>query len=493
MQKAIFLFGRASRTASCWLFLATLIAAPWLFGATRDWSIQVVLTALFSVAGLWLAGLAGQIWSVQRRLREGVSQYLLVLSGLLALLGWSVAVNAESYFDPYLLELIPIPGANEWWPGTVEGAASGKNMIRISALLMALLFSSHLASRPLWRRRMFTTIAATGISIALFGLAQKVFGEPLLFWEPERFSSTNFAMYRYHANAAAYLNLTWPFSVAFALEAFQTRNAFVSRALWLPGTLVIIAGLFVNVSKGGHLVALLMMLAWGLVFSAAKIWQGDRSRVSSSRHWLPAFIVGVLFVMGLVVLIGPEGGLRRWAELFENTQSQTGRILMPKACLEIARDRPWFGFGPGTFATVFPFYSHLYGDSLAGIWRYAHCDYLQTLVEWGIVGCLLWGGIFFGGITRCVLILVGKGWSSTAFPSRKKSTSEVSSALRRSVRLPPSSRHLFDGAVLVGLSGVAIHAAFDFPLQIASIQLYVAALTGYAWRSSPSALPENGL
>ena len=67
-------------------------------------------------------------------------------------------------------------------------------MIRLTALLLAMLLVSDMAKQPEWFRRLLVTMAATGVSTAVFGLSQKIFEAPLFFWEPDRFSRTSFAM-----------------------------------------------------------------------------------------------------------------------------------------------------------------------------------------------------------------------------------------------------------------------------------------------------------
>jgi len=66
--------------------------------------------------------------------------------------------------------------------------------------------------------------------------------------------------------------------------------------------------------------------------------------------------------------------------------SSEGRMLVWKATLKAFADFAWFGTGLGTFRYVFPLY---YPEGLQNNFLYTHNDYLQFLLETGIVGTLL--------------------------------------------------------------------------------------------------------
>jgi O-antigen ligase len=120
-----------------------------------------------------------------------------------------------------------------------------------------------------------------------------------------------------------------------------------------------------------------------------------------------------------------------------------------------------FGFGPGTFRVVFPTYNIGLVNQVQGTWRFLHEDYLQTLLEWGWVGSSLWGLLFVGGIT-------------IGIRSYNKYGKEDWMPRRR----------VLQPLVIIALLGVAAHALVDFPLQIESIQLYVATYLGLSWGSA---------
>jgi hypothetical protein len=84
-------------------------------------------------------------------------------------------------------------------------------------------------------------------------------------------------------------------------------------------------------------------------------------------------------------------------------------------------------------------------------------EYLQTLVEWGWLGAFLWACLGLGALAWLIWSLVRhRGFSS------------------RSERLAATG-------LAAALLATFTHALVDFPLQIASLQLYTAILVGICW------------
>jgi O-antigen ligase len=114
----------------------------------------------------------------------------------------------------------------------------------------------------------------------------------------------------------------------------------------------------------------------------------------------------------------------------------------------------WWGIGPNTFSLIFPFFTNALKTPVFGFWAQAHQDYLQTLVEWGFFGTVLWFLFFSNSIVR----------AGAAFWRWKRTWDGWTRTLAV--------------ACFLAVGSVLVHAAVDFPMQIASLQLYTSVVLG---------------
>ena len=170
------------------------------------------------------------------------------------------------------------------------------------------------------------------------------------------------------------------------------------RAIWLPGWLLCLAGLFVNTSRTAQAIALALTAVFAV--SQARVFLG--STELPRRSVCAIYVAAVLAaVAALVVFSGWERTASKWGVMKSQINEENPRWQALQAAVQILPDAGAFGLGPGTFGAAFPHYTGALGDSIAGIWRYTHNDYLQTAIEWGFCGAAVWAVLFFWGLGRC--------------------------------------------------------------------------------------------
>jgi len=436
--------GRRLLDSSRWLLLAAIILSVWLWGGTRLWTRDVIRWVLLADTALFTLSLL-----LMRRLPRIPWPAATACLGLMAG-GCFLYVNAHADFDPDILTFIegtaPIPSL----PGFLDRALVLPELLLSAGLLGTFVIACDLSANREWRRRLWVTIAITGVSFVILGLAQRLTDAPAIFWNiTENTGKTFFGTYRYHANAGALLNLFLPMTAGLALLALRETAQF-PKAFWTASAVLILASCFVNASKGAEIITLLILLAgfpWLLLTlrsrnsSGCGVWAGI-------LPWLVIVLLGTTF---LAWSLGVETSLSRW----ETAKKDEGRIRTYDAIIHHTLPRTgWFGSGPGTFEQI-------QADEIArnhlpieGRWDKAHNDHLQMLVEWGAWGYALWLVILGGACIRGVTL----------------STHPAS----------PSRRALGVCGVLA-LAGILLHACADFPLQIVSLEFIALCIAGLLW------------
>jgi len=432
-------------TAARWLLLASIVLAAWLFGGTRPWTIEVIRWLLLTMTALFLVGLA------LRWRRPRVPWLVVVPSLFLLAQGWFMTWNASRRFIPFSGIFVDTPQRLPGWPGFWDAALTGPPVLLMTGLLGALWVTCDLAANRQWRQRIWGTLAATGLSMMVLGVAQRFTDAPGIFWSPYRYvGETFFATFRYHANAGAYINLVLPFIVALAVRAFYRDGAEKSRVFWTLAAFVTAACGFINTSRAANLVCALLLLGLTAWIAAARL------RTLRTRRILAftSIVLGLIAAASLLALsFGIDRTVGRWErsgwwdqERFLNYELLTSDFI-PAA--------GWWGYGPGTFEPVFNPARQMVGKT-AGVWAQAHSDILQTPVDYGWAGAGAW------------TLLIGGALVVAAFGARRRG--------RR-----PDESEILSMACAFALAGVSLHAFVDFPLQIASLQVYTMIIAGLAW------------
>jgi hypothetical protein len=440
------------RSAARWIFCGALIYAPFAYGGTTPASIQTINWLLLGVLILWLIELI-----VSRRMPEFPRVLLFLTCSLIAIGVWMV-INSRSIYDSDYHALVPLRNLAPDLPGSIDYAISSAWMVRGALLLGAILFVADLSQSDRWYLRLWYVIGLVAGSIAFLGLLQKATGAQMIFWQtpPPGAVATFFATFYYHANAGAFLNLVWPLTAGLAIRAFTTRCHPAMRAVCLSAFILTAAAVLANTSRVAQLIALLLLVAICCQFGPALLRKLSYTRTNVA---VIGTIVIVLTLIALARTTHLEQVLMRWQVGGEQIASDA-RWQANRVAIGMLPDVGSCGFGPGTFRVVFAYYNIASANRVRGTWRFLHDDYVQTALEWGWVGGGLWALLFFGAIAAGIYNY--KRHAATDWSPR---------------------RRLLQPLIIIALVGAALHALVDFPLQIASVQLYVATYLGLCWGS----------
>ncbi len=300
---------------------------------------------------------------------------------------------------------------------------------------LALLYFSYamlcfLAGQVLLRgvqaRSLAVVFSVYGAVLASFALIQGISSNGKLYWwRVPRNGGWIYGPYVNHNHYAGLMEMLVPIPLVLSLTRLassKTRTAAAAVAAVMVGTI------FLSGSRGGMLAIVTELVILAVLLVKQK--QGLRTAIG-----IGVFLV---IVVGLLTWVGGAELSRRIATAGPSHSeiSNDIRHYINRDGLKMFLKRPVLGWGLGTFPVVYPQFRTFYTNFFV---NEAHNDYLQLLVEMGLLGfgTMLW---FLVTVYARAIKKIGH-W-----------TSEISGAVTL--------------ACVLGLTGILVHSAVDFNLQI---------------------------
>jgi O-antigen ligase len=385
-------------TALLYGIFGLLLFGPVAFGAVEPWSIFLMEVGSAALFLLWIGK---QVLEGEIKVRWNP---LFLPMGVFGLLIVSQLVFRLSAYPHDTLSLLLL-----YFSYALLCFLASQTLIRGSqARSLALIFSVY------------------GAALASFALIQGISSNGKLYWiRQPRMGGWIYGPYVNHNHYAGLMEMLVPIPLVLSLTRLastRTRNVAAAAAAVMVGTI------FLSGSRGGMLavVAELIILAVLLV----KQKRGLRTGIG-----IGVFLV---IVAGLLTWIGGGELTKRIATVgpsrFE--LSSDIRSYINRDGLRMFLKKPIFGWGLGTFPVVYPQFRTFYTNFFV---NEAHNDYLQLLVETGLLG--------FGTMIWFVV---------TLYVRATKKIGNWAADISGAVTL----------ACVLGLSGILVHSAVDFNLQV---------------------------
>ena len=370
---------------------AILIFAVLAFGAVEEWSTFVFEAGAAVLLLVWVGKqlLAGRVKLSRNPLYLPASFFFILL---LAQIGFRT--SAYAYITKH-------------------------EVLQYFSYGIVLLIAAECVRKENDRKNFALALIVFGTLYAFFAMAQALTSEGKFFWVyTPRFNGSIYGSYVNHNHYAGLMEMLAPFPVVVSMGHLFTGG---KRALIAFSAILMASTIFLSRSRGG----MLAFVAEIVLFAALTLIQKKTPRVALGLIAICVFVLGFLIFLGKGEVLGRLGDLGPGI-----------RLNMTKDCLRMFSHRPIWGWGLGTFPTIYPSYRSFYTNLFV---NEAHNDYAQLLVETGLLG--------FGLMLWFLVRLYQRG-------------------------LPTSRRWEFkwDGAVslaaLLGCTGILFHSFVDFNLQI---------------------------
>lgn len=345
-----------------------------------------------------------------------------------------------------------------WLPQAEGGSPRGAGFLKgldvgseIATGLGFFLLASDLFRRRRWVYKGMGLLMAGAALSAILALAQRSgWAEGLLpVWDPTQIRNRMSSVIGHNTGLSAYLIAPFLLSLAWGLTQWKGLSR---GARW--GYTAFWALMILTITMAQSRAVILLLLAAVPIL----LWTLHRTvGLSIGRSWIGPVAVIAILILG-------QFAPGRWNPLYDSASPLAGRtrdlsverlkaetrLRITVCSLPLIAQFPLWGTGLGSFQYVYPQAQGLYFEMNPGTLlvptgkrtERAHNEYLQILVELGLVGLglALWG----------LAVVLRRG----------------SKAYARSIR--PADIPI-QAALMVSMGCLLIHAAADFPLRVAPV------------------------
>jgi len=449
-----------------WCFAAVVAWAPLPFASNTGWASNLLVCLVALAAAVWALAAIRNLDLIRVPLRR----FRLLGLVALALVVWVVVQNASwtptTWHHPMWPSAadtlgVPIAGAMG-----LDPAAAYETLARVGAYGLSFFLAVQLCRRTETAVKFAYVLAGIAVAYAAYGLVVQLGDFQMVAWEEKRHyqdSVTSTFINRNSYGTFAGLGLLVICGLLVramrriasegvsggGLSEMLDRLTFREFFL-IGGFALVLAALILTNSRGATLSTLFALIVF-VVLTA-----------SNQRSFkLGTVIAGTIIVVGswLVFSVSSAGLMSR---LLDFEQDAIGRREVAEIALRAIADRPFTGFGLGSFEGVF----HLFRDSAleAEIPSFdkAHNTYLEWALEAGVPAAVMMVATIAVFAIACV---------------------------RGSIVRRRNSSYPAIAAAATTL--VAIHALVDFSLQIPAVTVYFAAVLGLGYAQSWSTMADE--
>lgn len=372
-------------------------------------AVTLLLLLCFAVLTLWTPG------------RWALSAFQ---TGVFALgIAWAVGIMFRPIPVRGSFLLIPFGGAALWGPlqlllGTTvyRHETWNASLYWLTAFVLVFLSLQALAQAEA-RRAFLRAMLCFGFVLSVLAVVQLFTSEGKVFWIfPTRYTSGVLGPFVYHNNYAAFIQLLLPLALVEALRDHRRALLYAVMAS------AMFASVIASASRAG---AALVTLEIAVVLALAL-----------ARDLVPWRKLGFA-VAKLALLTAVFTAVVGWQVLWDRFRQpdpfiHRREILL--SSLEMAKERPWFGFGLGTFETAYPAYARF---DIGLVVNHAHNDWAEWLAE--------------GGAPFLLMLAAAAAWT-----------------------VRPAVRSVWG----IGVLSVLAHALVDYPMQRLGLAAWVFVLMG---------------